>query len=62
MGNYFCLRDYPRGRVIYIVKDFTKRMHTRSITLLLEQMIHRMEVLGENSGDLQAYKTMAYKL
>ena len=44
------------------LKDLTSLMQIRPVTMHLQQMIHRMDVLGESSGNFQAYKTMIHKL
>ena len=62
VGNYFYLKDMPRVRVINIIDDISQFLLNHTTSSFFEQIIKRMEILGEDPGTLQAYKTMIYKL
>lgn len=62
VGKLYFLFCLPRNLVHKILNIFTFFLRSRSTTLLFNQVIQRLEYLGETSNNIAAYKSMFGKL
>ena len=62
MSELYFYEDMPRNRVDNIRNNFKSYLHNPCVSILLNQMIYRLEFLNEKPENLSAYRSMFSKL
>ena len=57
MSNLYDFTDLPRTRVFEIIKIFNNFLNNRSTKTFFNQILRRMNFLGETQGNIDAYRT-----